>query len=105
LSFTTNNSAMTCTDAQSTATIPSTETETALIPNRWGYGVFSSDPNASTSFKPVAAYPTSNFINSSTTSTSGSGVASNLYFAANAGMNTTACAYNNTITISAVASL
>jgi hypothetical protein len=105
LSFTTDSPNMKCTTEGSDATIPSTETETVLAPNSWGYGVFQNDPNSSTAFNPVAASPASNFINSDTTSTGSSGVPSNLYFAANAGMDTVACTYNNTITITAVAPL
>jgi hypothetical protein len=102
LSFTASNSNMTC--VTNAAVIPSIETEQELTDNSWGYGVFQTDPSSASVFKPISA-STSNYINDSAGPTPTGGVVSNLYFAAKAGMSTTACSYTNTVTISAVAKL
>jgi hypothetical protein len=101
LTFSTNGSNMTC--ETTAASIPSITYQGVLTDNSWGYGVFASDPNASSVFSPVLAYPASNAINSSSNPTPTEGISSNIYFAAKAGMNTVACSYKSTITITALA--
>jgi hypothetical protein len=104
LSFSTTNTAMQCTTQGSTATIPSISSEGTLSANSWGWNWSTTQPTPTTSsqFKPVAVG-----VNPITDSASPSptGTDTYLYFGAYAGMDTTACTYNNTITVTAVAPL
>jgi hypothetical protein len=105
LSFSATNTDMQCTTPGSTATIPSITSEGMLSADSWGWNWSTTEPSGitkSSQFKPVATGP--NPITDSA-SPSPAGTDTYLYFGAYAGMNTIACTYNNTITITAVAPL
>jgi hypothetical protein len=104
LSFSATETGMQCTTPGITATIPTITSQGTLSANSWGWNWSTTQPapTKSSQFKPVATGANPITDSASPTPT---GTDTYLYFGAYAGMNTTACTYNNTITVTAVAPL